>query len=240
MKKTFKRTMSTLLLTTILSTSLMPMSVLAKYDRSVAKAYALEHSENENMKKKIENKDKKYYNHTYYIFSSDCTNFVSQCEVHAGIWSYRPSKLPSDPLPTRDYKLDTDADAWYMIKRKRTIFKDYWLYSKSWACVTDFRKYFGKSNNAYSNACASVVSYRTINDKGVKVNRDTIKNRLQIGDVVQYDENGHAHSIIITEKNGTDVKYSAHTTDYKNRSLNDFFKAADAKNISRIWIIHFS
>lgn len=226
MKKTFKRTMSTLLLTTILSTSLMPMNVLAKYDRSVAKAYALEHATK--------------YNSTYYKFSSDCTNFVSQCEAHAGIYSYLPSTLPSAPLPTRDYKLDTDADAWYMIKKKRTIFKDYWLYSKSWACVTDFRKYFGKSNNAYSNACASVVSYRTINDKGVKVNRDTIKNRLQIGDVVQYDENGHAHSIIITEKNGTDVKYSAHTTDYKNRSLNDFFKAADAKNISRIWIIHFS
>lgn len=226
MKKTFTRMMSTLLLTTILSTSLMPMNVLAKYDRSVAQSYALEHATK--------------YNSTYYKFSSDCTNFVSQCEAHAGIWSYRPSKLPSDPLPTRDYKLDTDADAWYMIKRKRTIFKDYWLYSKSWACVTDFRKYFGKSNNAYSNACASVVSYRTINDKGVKVNRDTIKKRLQIGDVVQYDENGHAHSIIITDKNGTNVKYSAHTTNYKNITLNKFFDAVDEYSISRIWIIHFS
>lgn len=191
----------------------------ASYDRNKASDYAQKYSQDPNT--------------YFYTFGSDCTNFVSQCEAVAGVVSVVPRTFPSAPGLFSGTKVDSNQNVWYMVHRKRSVGKNYFIYSKTWSCVTDFRNYFSKSNNRGSNNIATVRTYS-------RSNWTSAKNNMKIGDVVQYDQNGKRHSVIITQKSGSVVRYCAHTSNRKNENINTFYNYMVNNGITNFYVISFS
>ena len=66
------------------------------------------------------------------------------------------------------------------------------------------------------------------------------KNNMKIGDVVQYDQNGKRHSVIITQKSGSVVRYCAHTSNRKNENINTFYNYMVNNGITNFYVISFS
>lgn len=194
--------------------------VFASYDRSAVVAYAYKYADDANS--------------TYYEFSSDCTNFVSQCEAVGGVVSYMPNSFPSAPSVFSNLKVDSSSDYWYMVHRTRSVGKNYYIYTKTWSCVREFRDYFKGTRNSGSNSIAKVYSYKTSY-------WETAKSKLVPGDVLQYDENGHAHSIIIVsvhDRGG--VKYCAHSNNRFLEDISTFKKSLAENNIQYFYVIKYN
>ncbi len=137
-------------------------------------------------------------NPVYYSFGwdeNDCTNFVSQC-VACGhsMWG---SGTGTPPLWSQTW-IESDPNKWYMSNKiHRSVGYDYWRFSKSWSCVTEFRNYFGSHGS---------VTY---------VNRNSTSwyGSLQIGDIVQAGGSGYGHSVIVVSPSSANPKYCGHTYD---------------------------
>lgn len=192
----------------------------AAYDRKKAASYAQKYASE--------------YNSIYYRFNSDCTNFVSQCEAVAGVVSIVSSKLPSAPSWFSDTKLDNNPNSWYMIyKPRKGLAKDYYLYSRTWSMVTDFRNYFKKNNYSRSNAIANVKEVLTENWS------NSIK-KLKVGDVLQYDTGDYRHSVIISQNGINGIRYCSHTQNRKNQLISSFYDYLKKHNIKSFYVISFA
>lgn len=156
-------------------------STMATYSDSAAVKYARKYCESRNAQ--------------YNKYSSDCTNFVSQCVKAGGKNMTKPSSIPTGIKSTTTY--------WYSVRyldgNNEVHYK--WKESSSFIRVADFYTYWkGKG--------ITTASYST---------KAKLQNGAAIGDVVQL-KNGDGkwyHSIIITGGTKGDRTYCAHS---KNRS----------------------
>lgn len=142
----------------------------------------------------------RYNTSTYKTFSSDCTNFVSQCLVAGDISQRAPSGTPSNTiLATTSY--------WYHRKISSTFYC-----STSFVRVTDFWSYWQpKSGSVYystRNSCASA---------------------MKKGDVVLLARRttGAKYHAIIISSGGSSGTYCGHTTARRNYP---FKNISDADN----------
>lgn len=55
-----------------------------------------------------------------------------------------------------------------------------------------------------------------------------------------YDRNGKRHSVIITQKSGSVVRYCAHTSNRKNENINTFYNYMVNNGITNFYVISFS
>ena len=153
----------------------------------------------------------------YYFNGANCTNFVSQCVNFGGI----PMKDTGNPSGfylkgIKDAVLDTDDEInyyWYMKKVSTLTGKVYW-YTRSWACVKEFREYQGIRNGI-------VVQYSQTDDS-----KRALCSQLKVGDVLQC---GNKHSVIITalnDKTEKTIRYCGQTYS-SHKTLDQFFKYAE-------------
>lgn len=188
-----------------------PASEYANYNGSTAAAYALQYAESPNS----------YYKE----LDSDCTNFVSQAIAVGGVVSYI-GNFSSKPILTKNWIVDSNSNAWYMIKKTRTVGVDYWVYSKTWANVNDFRNFHTARSASGSNTFYGYLSGSTPNRT---LNENTnfeykLRKYAQVGQVWQLTSH---HSIIITKvtqrSDGYNyVWYSGHTNTAKNENIQRF------------------
>ena len=143
----------------------------------------------------------------------DCTNFVSHCLRAGGLTQH----LPEGGAPRK--KAYNTTDYWYLDKKGTAN-----AWSTSWTVVTDLRSYMNGSTFSDSNGKASVTRYLFQNTPSGDNAFDKMLSTLNLGDVVQYDENGYRHSVIITRKgNNKDAcQYSCHTVDRMNEPMRRF------------------
>ena len=223
MRKIIKKIVAEILVTTIIFWNVAGSYSYAKYDRDQAVTNAREWY-------------RRYPTYLdWYTFSSDCTNFVSVCEAYAGVVSTCGSTTPTSD--TKDVVCEKTSKYWYMIKKSRNSKKygdKYYAYSKSWACVSDFRAYFSRFSNFKT---ASVIKY-SIKDNN---NINYLCSKLQKGDVLQYDNGEHKHSVIITATGNSvkSVKYCGHTNSYYNKELRNFIEKCEDYNITTVYVTHF-
>ena len=147
----------------------------------------------------------------------DCTNFVSHCLRAGGLVQH----LPGGGAPKK--KAYTTTDYWYLAKKGTA---DAW--STSWSVVSDLREYMNGFGFSDSNGKASVTAYLfQKNASGDKHFRQVIST-LKLGDIVQYDDNGNRHSVIITREgtNERAVKNSSHKTDRMNSPIENVWSVA--------------
>ncbi len=148
------------------------------------------------------------YNHSYYPFEADCTNYISQC-LYAGGWKQIVGGIYS-------------SDAWYY--KKYVPGEHFWDktikdYSHTWTVANDFYKFCSKHPDR-----AKKVSIEK-DDKGLL----KVKGTLEVGDIVQMDGLGKKkpdgewdHSMIITDISSNGELYvSAHTSDLENEPLSE-------------------
>jgi len=131
---------------------------------------------------------------------SDCTNFISYCLMEGGL----QQKKSLEKLTITGANNTTEK--WFAYRRNRG-----WAYSTSWTVVTDLRGYLNKSTDE-NNRKASVTKYIFSNTKSGDDQLNKVLKTLKKGDIVQYDENGYRHTVMITEEgnNMNHVCYSAH------------------------------
>lgn len=55
-----------------------------------------------------------------------------------------------------------------------------------------------------------------------------------------YDQNGKRHSVIITQKSGSVVRYCAHISNRKNENINTFYNYMVNNGITNFYVISFS
>ena len=160
-------------------------STQATYSDSAAVAYAKKYGTSRNAQ--------------YNKYSSDCTNFVSQCVKAGGKSMTKPSSIPTGVKSTTSY--------WYSVRyldgNNEMHYK--WKESSSFIRVADFYTY-------WKNKGITTASYST---------KTKLQNGAAIGDVVQL-KNGDGkwyHSIIITGGTKGARKFSAHSTNYVDRNV---------------------
>lgn len=153
-------------------------------------------------------------NPEYDSFTSDCTNFVSQCIYAGGIDMDFPSNVPSGINDTTSY--------WYSEFAGYNIDVPTYNISTSFINVEDLYDYLTDE---------SLVT--VISGSGI----DVIQDEAEIGDIVQlkYGSGRYSHSIIITGGTRGNYKYSAHSTNRRNEPISNI----DDNEISRVRIIHF-
>ncbi len=151
---------------------------------------------------------------------ADCTNYISYCLLSGGLVQHRPI----DKLVT--YKANNTTDYWFAWKRNRS-----WSWSTSWTVVTDLREYLNKETWSDSNQKATVYRYLFQNNASGDKHLNEVMKSLKKGDIVQYDENGYRHTVMIT-KTGNDIKsvcYSAHNSPRQDESMKTFIQRAKDK-----------
>lgn len=143
--------------------------------------------------------------------SADCANFVSQCMVASGI-HYR--------------------DSWYIYKENNKYLQpgnvDQLHYS--WDTYNENIPWFASpwiSAPAFGNYWCKQVDFHEY-DKGSQIynNLRTVPSCFKAGDVVQYASGDGwgfeaIHTMYITERTSTDFLVSYHSSDSKNKSLNE-------------------
>lgn len=167
----------------------------------------------------IENYDNTSKGKYYYFNGANCTNFVSQC-VNAGGIKMKDTGNPSGFYlkGVKEAVLDTDDEInyyWYMKRVSTLTGKVYW-YTRSWACVKEFREYQGISNG-------KVIQYSQTPDS-----IRALCSQLKVGDVLQC---GDKHSVIITNIYGRtkeNILYCGQTNS-SHKALTDFFDYAEKK-----------
>lgn len=163
-------------------------------------------------------------NKIYKELDADCTNFVSQAIAHGGVISYT-SSFKKKPTLYKDWIMETNSNAWYMIKKSRSIGYDYWVYSKSWAFVGDFYNFHvnrAAKNANFSGNLSGKTPNTTLNEN--KNFEYKLRKNAKVGQVWQLD---NKHSIIITKvakmKDGYNyVWFSAHTNSQKDQDIQLF------------------
>ncbi|MCD7775002.1 MAG: amidase domain-containing protein [Clostridiales bacterium] len=193
--------------------TLSTRSSYASYNRTNAAAYAQAYALNPN--------------DTYKKLDADCTNFVSQAIAVGGVYSYINSSFTSVPSVLKDWIMDTNSNSWYMIKKTRSIGYDYWVYSKTWAFVDNFRTFHTARSASGSNHFSGYVP---TNSPNTTENENTnfeykLRKNAKVGQVWQAE--GH-HSIIITKvvyRTGgyNYVWYSCHSDNVLNGDIQNFF-----------------
>lgn len=132
-------------------------------------------------------------NSQYNSYSSDCTNFVSQCVEAGGKNMTKPSTVPIGIKETTSY--------WYSVRYKEWHGNSYvykWNESTSFIRVADFYTY-------WKNKGITTASYSS---------KEKLQNGAAIGDVVQL-KNGDGkwfHSIIITGGTKGAREYCGHSS----------------------------
>ena len=173
---------------------------------------------------KYAKKYSKSYNENYHKFSSDCTNFASQC-VYAG--GKRMDGVSPKMIPRIGGKTVSDSKKWYYLNGKGR---------SNYICTTSWVRCSGK--NAFNNYWNS---YRVGTYKDLK----NVRSSASVGDVIQIvlSDGTLKHSIIVTKKDKGDseIYCSSHTSDYYNDSL-----ASISRRANKSWgkvkyaIFHFS
>ncbi len=133
-------------------------------------------------------------------YSSDCTNFVSQC-VNAGgkSFKYHPNyKNLSAVYSTTSYWYSYHYLSWQPLHQYKE--------STSFIRVNDFYTY-------WKNHGASIIECATVS---------TLQKKVKVGDIVQLRNVSGSwyHSVIITSGSNGNFKYSAHSNNRKNESVN--------------------
>ena len=165
-----------------------------KYDRNKAVNYA---------KKWWNSRNKQYYS-----YSSDCTNFVSQCFYAGGI----PMTLGSASNSWHSFRYNKkgfNPFGWFDNNKKYN-----WDVSAPWRLCNDNYKYFKKS--VYAKKTFTIYDTQ----KSVQSSVD----KLKVGDPLYMDDNCDGkpnHAVIITEINRTKkiIYYAAHTDSHKWKIL---------------------
>ena len=138
-------------------------------------------------------------NPEYPDYSSDCTNYVSQCLAAGGIEETRPSPVPSGIYATSNY--------WYCDK----VGTSTWKVSTPWLRVSS-------TNNFHDYWAPKIRDANYEGDTTVSANAD-------LGDVVQIRNAGtldRYHTTIVTKftSNGT-ACLSYHSTDNEDKPISD-------------------
>lgn len=188
-----------------------------KWDGAKAADYAIKHAE------------KKDVNKMYTVYSSDCTNFASQCVFHGGKYMDIPFDYKKK-MPKRGGEVYTTSKEWYYLCKK-----DYDKKCKSYTpfiASTSWVRCSG--NNAFANYWYSYVNgtYRNLNN---------VRKEVSLGDVVQVVQKDGTirHSLIVSDiktktvmennkkkKKVYEIYFASHSSFYKNKSLNDVDKSA--------------
>jgi hypothetical protein len=181
-------------------------------------------------------------NQIYKELDNDCTGFVSQAVAVGGVISYI-SNYSSAPSILKNWIMETNNNAWYMIKKNRTIGFDYWVYSNTWGFVNDFRT-FQVARAAKNANFSGTLSTKTPNTTANQSTNFEYKLRYnaKVGQVWQL--NGR-HSVIITQvTNRSDgynyVWYSAHTSSAKNKDIQVFLDFCWANRTTSISSLDFT
>jgi hypothetical protein len=232
MKKSFARKVALVMTVVMLLTTAFALSASAatysNFNRTNAANYATTYATSPNS--------------TYKLLDNDCTSFVSQAVAVGGVVSYI-SNYSTAPSVLKDWIMETNYNAWYMVKKTRAIGFDYWVYSNTWAFVNDFRDF--QTNRAAKNATFNgFLSGQTPN---TTTNQSTnfeykLRYNAKVGQVWQL--NGR-HSIIITSvttrSNGYNyVWYSAHSSNAKNQDIQVFLDYCWANKNTNIYSMDFT
>lgn len=140
----------------------------------------------------------------YPSYSSNCTNYVSQC-IHAGGLAMNGSNSSAG--------IHSSTTAWYC----RPLTSTYSL-STSWVRATDFYSYMYKNAN-------STRMYYTVEE---------LYENCRPGDVVQLVRKSNSevyHSVIITQKDFETARYCAHSTGRRNADISEQFNDETMKYI---------
>lgn len=167
----------------------------------------------------------------YYFSGGNCTNFVSQCIKKGGVTMKENKELTNvEILPTLSYIYDGDTSYiyWYMKKKySKYEFRNYYLLTKSWSNVQEFRVYHNyHEGTAYAYENSIIGKQQLLKD-------------VKVGDVVQA---GNKHSVIISQKSdntSNGVKYCGQSSSRLNTSISVLFKFADNKNCKNFYRISF-
>ena len=145
-----------------------------------------------------------YNSAAYDVFSSDCTNFVSQCLVAGGKTRTKPSNY------TRLGAIYETTSYWYSMHSPSI--KDKFYVSTSFIRVRDFYTY-------WKTRGALVTTGLT---------KAQLQSKAQKGDIVQLKnaEGSWYHSIIITSGSKGSWKYCGHTSNRKDYPVKDITGAA--------------
>lgn len=132
-------------------------------------------------------------NALYNSYSSDCTNFVSQCVKAGGKTMHKPSSIPIGVKQTTKYWYSVRYEEWHT---NHYIYK--WNESTSFIRVSDFYTY-------WKNKGIQTASYSS---------KAKLQNGASTGDIIQL-KNGKGkwfHSIIITGGSKGARKYCGHSS----------------------------
>ena len=182
-------------------------------------------------------------NATYKQLEHDCTNFVSQATAVGGVYSFI-SDYDGVPSLFQDWICEDNPNAWYMIKKERAIGYDYWVYSRSWAFVNDFRYFHtaraAAGSNTFSGKLSGAPPQTTTNESANFEYK--LRKNAEVGQVWQLDGR---HSIIITRVTQMPggynyVWYSAHSNNVQNGDIQQFLNFCWLNKNTTIYRLRFS
>lgn len=152
----------------------------------------------------------KNYNQNYHAWSSDCTNFASQCLAAGGKYMTGYTK------PKKGGKVITTSSDWYYHSGGA---------KNNYSCSTSWIRCSG--SHAFANYW---YSYKV----GTFSKLANVRKNVSVGDVIQITlKNGTLkHSIIVSKKkqDGSEIYCASHTSDYAADSL-----AAINKRATKSW-----
>lgn len=175
--------------------------------------------------------------------NNDCTNFVSQATAVGGVYSFI-SDYDGVPSLFQDWICEDNPNAWYMIKKERAIGYDYWVYSRSWTFVNDFRNFHtaraAAGSNTFSGKLSAAPPYTTTNESANFEYK--LRKYAEVGQVWQLDGR---HSIIITRVTQMPggynyVWYSAHSNNVQNGDIQQFLNFCWQNKNTTIYRLRFS
>ena len=134
----------------------------------------------------------KDYNPYYHAFSSDCTNFASQCVLEGKCLMDGDSKNS----PKKKGNIVNTSSKWYYLSGGD---------QNNYVCTTSWCRCSGK--NAFAN-------YWDKYNIGCYKKLDNVRKNVSIGDVIQIK-----HSIIVTKIDKKDIYCASHTADYPQKAL---------------------
>lgn len=102
------------------------------------------------------------------------------------------------------------------------------------------REYFSDNEYKYSNAKAKVYEISLKGNVKKDIELLVKSNVVKTGDVIQYDTLSNHHSIFVSEKNSTTVKFSSHSKEICNEDISRFINSLSSKNVNKLYIIHMS
>lgn len=148
----------------------------------------------------------KDYNPYYHAFSSDCTNFASQCVLEGKCLMDGDSKNS----PKKKGNIVNTSSKWYYLSGGD---------QNNYVCTTSWCRCSGK--NAFAN-------YWDKYNIGCYKKLDNVRKNVSIGDVIQITlkDGTLKHSIIVTKIDKKDIYCASHTADYPQKALTKINKNA--------------